>query len=282
MIMAAACSSGSPYGDTVDADVDSAWLLSHADAAGPTTDALVLANLDGGAPQGTAEGGADGGDASATGDGGGGPGTPVPDATAPPEASTDAPADATGGGEATPPACTLTSCGARSVCTGGQCVLARRVFVSSATYTGNLGGYSGADGTCQHLASKAGLGGAWMSWICDSTSCPADRFTPANDEYALLDGTVVAASYKGLVSGTLLHGIDEDEHGQPVGGGTTETWTATNPDGTFAGDGCYDFSSGSHGAPIVVVGVAGNTDATWTSVYLQYCDRTDHLYCVEQ
>jgi hypothetical protein len=160
-------------------------------------------------------------------------------------------------------------------------VLAQRVFLSSSTYTGNLGGHAGADAFCQQRATTAGLGGTWMAWISDSASSPSARFNHASDAYRLLDGTVVAASWSALVSGSLGHGIDLDESGHAPTG-TTEVWTATNPDGTLAGDGCSSFTSGSHSATTPVVGVAGNTNATWTDVYLQFCDRSDHVYCFEQ
>jgi hypothetical protein len=178
--------------------------------------------------------------------------------------------------------CTLNSCGARSVCVGGRCVPAARVFVSSATYPGNLGGVRGADATCQALAVASGLGGSWMAWISDDTTSPSIRFTRSTAPYALVDGTVVASSWSALTSGRLGHGVDHDENDRRVGGVTTEAWTATNTDGTSNGGGCKEFTSSSHYAPYVVVGVSGNTDATWTNVYLQFCDRTDHLYCFEQ
>ena len=271
-MLAAACTTGGPYQDTVDADVDAAWKLPHADAAQPTLDAIVLGDPDAPNNRNTP---LEAGESSATSDAG------APDATQPsPEASTDAQPDA--GDAKAPGSCTLTSCGTRAVCAGGSCVLARRVFVSAATFPADFGGFSGADVTCQHLALAAGLGGVWMAWVSDVASSPSQRFNRASYEYALLDGTVVAPSYTGLVSGTLAHAIDLDEHGAAVTSSTTEVWTATNPDGTLQADGCESFTVTWKGAPNVEVGVAGNADATWTAVYQQFCNRSDHLYCVEQ
>ena len=228
------------------------------------------------------------GDSPAEGSGDEPIGSPAPESGPPDggqDASIDVPveaaADADAAIDAGPPPCTLTSCGARAVCVAGQCLPAHRVFLSSATYTGNLGGHAGADATCQQLAAAAGLGGTWMAWISDSASSPSARFHQASDAYRLLDGSVVAASWSALVSGSLGHAIDRDEGGHPPTG-TTEVWTATNPDGTLAGDGCSSFTSGNHSAPTPAVGVAENTNATWTDVYLQFCDRSDHVYCFEQ
>jgi hypothetical protein len=192
-------------------------------------------------------------------------------ADGPPEASQDS---ATG--------CSITSCGAQSVCVGGVCTAARRVFVSSAIYSGNLGGYGGADDKCGTIAAGAGLGGAWKAWISVSASSPSARFTKATTEYRLLDGTIVAASWTALTSGTLAHGITLDEAGKPLSNTTTEVWTATTSNGTLYTDGCTSFGSALNGAPYAAVGISGKSDATWTEVYTQYCDRLVHLYCFEQ
>lgn len=216
---------------------------------------------------------------------------PTPADSAPAEAAIDAAAGdapATGpepGPEAAPPdvaaGCTPTSCGARGLCLSGNCVLARRVFVASGTFSGALGGASGADTTCQQVADAANLGGTWMSWISDGTSCPSGRFTEANYAYRLLDGTIIANDWNALVSGTLANPINRDENGNLVTG-NVEVWTATNPDGTLNAVGCNGFTSGNHGDNTPAVGIAGNTNGSWTDVYLQFCDRTDHLYCFEQ
>jgi hypothetical protein len=175
--------------------------------------------------------------------------------------------------------CTLTSCGARSVCATGGCVAARRAFVSSTVVQAAFGGYAGADTKCQQLAVAAGLGGTWMAWVSDKNSSPSARFTQATVPYALVTGTVVAPSWSGLTSGTLAHGIDSDEYGQAVAG-TTEVWTATWTDGTLLGDGCSSFTAVS--SSTVEVGISGKSDSKWTDVYAQFCNRTVHLYCIEQ
>jgi hypothetical protein len=195
--------------------------------------------------------------------------------TSAPDAGADAAPEATA-------VCTPTSCGIRSVCmAGAACVSAQRVFVTSATYNAALGGYAGADSTCSGVASAAGLGGTWKAWISDSASCPSARFVHASRPYALLDGTVVASGWSALTSGSLANGIARDEAGNLVSG-NVEVWTATNPDGTFAGDGCSSFSSSSHSAPFAAGGIAGDSKGSWTDVYLQFCDRDVRLYCFEQ
>ena len=43
----------------------------------------------------------------------------------------------------------------------------RVVFVSSATFTGGLGGVPAADQTCSDLAVAAGLVGTYRAWLSD-------------------------------------------------------------------------------------------------------------------
>jgi len=45
----------------------------------------------------------------------------------------------------------------------------KRMFITSSTYTGNLGGVSGANSKCQTAANNASLGGTWKAFISDST-----------------------------------------------------------------------------------------------------------------
>jgi len=44
----------------------------------------------------------------------------------------------------------------------------KKVFVSSQTYVGNLGGVAGADSLCQGLATAAGLTGTFKAFLSDS------------------------------------------------------------------------------------------------------------------
>lgn len=52
----------------------------------------------------------------------------------------------------------------------------KTVFVTSQTYTGNLGGLAGADAQCNLLAKAAGLEGSYLAWLSDATESPSTRF----------------------------------------------------------------------------------------------------------
>jgi len=58
-----------------------------------------------------------------------------------------------------------------------------RVFVTSSSWNGNLGGLSGAGAKCQQAADAAGLGGTWVAWLSDSTYDAKDRIPDTNVEH---------------------------------------------------------------------------------------------------
>ncbi len=133
------------------------------------------------------------------------------------------------------------------------------VFTTSQTYTGNLGGLSGADAKCQALATQANLAGTYKAWLSDATGTPVTRFTHATVPYTLVDGTPIASDWTALVSGTLQHAIDEsessgtpgkDNSGLSLPNGVTLVWTSTKYDGTLvSGTTCQSWTSSSSSDP---------------------------------
>jgi hypothetical protein len=205
------------------------------------------------------------------------------DATA--DASDDAGLDAghdAGGTDAPPDGpCTLTSCGAKSVCIAGMCTPAYRVFVSSSTHDGTFGGAAGATAICGTLATTAGIGGAWRAWVSDNTTSPSAGFSQGAIDYRMLDGTVVATSWTAVVSGALSHAIDLDETGKAFTG-ATGVWTNTNTNGTpvtTTGNDCTNFTSNAGSG---VAGDCTSTSASWTFQAPGFCSPSLHLYCFEQ
>jgi hypothetical protein len=167
--------------------------------------------------------------------------------------------------------------------TGGPSGTSKTVFVSSVlTADAKFGSLAAADALCQSLADGATLGGTWKAWLSDQREWPATRFTHAAVPYRLRDGTIVANDWAALTSGTLAHAIDHDETGA-LATGVTEVWTGTNPDGTYEGDSCKNWTSNGPNPFVGSVGLFDSTDSTWTNVYLQFCDRTMlRVYCFEQ
>jgi hypothetical protein len=172
----------------------------------------------------------------------------------------------------------------------------KRVFVSSALYTGNLGGLAGADAKCQALADAAKLGGTYRAWLSDVKTNARTRLVHSTVPYVLVDGTVVASDWFALVSGSLDHAINKTESGgvPPMGtliclAGSPSVWTLTGTGGAVQGNyDCSGWMSGSissdAGSIEMVWGVADSKDSKWTAACTsQQCGpKTASLYCVEQ
>jgi hypothetical protein len=167
------------------------------------------------------------------------------------------------------------------------------IFVSSALYSGNLGGLSGADAKCQSLASAAGLTGTFKAWLSTTTTTASTRLTHGTKPYALVDHTVVANDWAGLTSGTLLHAINLTETGQAptpgtllCGNSSIPVWTYTNASGGKPGvtANCSNWTSTSD--QFAYGGTANATTSDWTahcSVSAStVCAETASLYCLQQ
>ncbi len=168
-------------------------------------------------------------------------------------------------------------------------ISSKKVFVSSAKYTGNLkgtaaNGLAGADNNCQRLAGVVpSLSGKnFKAWLSSSTIAARDRIIHSNLPYTLNDvlSTTVANNWNDLTDGTLQNPINKNENGVLVPQGNV--WTNTNPDGTISNLNddrtCRDWTSSSSS----IGSLFGTTavDSTWTSN--GPCSSFYYLYCFEQ
>ncbi len=159
----------------------------------------------------------------------------------------------------------------------------RTAFVSSQTYSGNLGGLSGADATCQALASNAGMLGTFKAWLSTSDGAsPASRFVASPNPYRRSDGLLLATSWTDGSDGTLNNPINRNELGVDVGTSTTAVWTNTSISGTANGaNDCADWTSAS----VSVSGSVGTStvsSSAWTTGGTKTCNSLARLYCIQQ
>lgn len=176
----------------------------------------------------------------------------------------------------------------------------KTVFVTSESYSGNLGGLDGADEKCQELAVYEDIDGIFKAWLSDDTgSSPAQsRFTHSEGDYVLVDGTVVAKGWIDLTDGSLSVPIDVDEKGNRQGG---SVWSATGVDGLLStsrglpvsgvNSACDNWSAvsvddggGGFTTSLGLVGFVDEVDSAWTGFgeVRSECDIVHRLYCFEQ
>lgn len=155
-----------------------------------------------------------------------------------------------------------------------------RVFVTSTTYNGNLGGLAGADAKCQERANAANLGGTWKAWLSDSSTSATTRLYHSEIPYKRLDGTIIANNWADLTDGSIQNKIMLSENQSFIQ--TAYSWTGTRANGeTDPNDpNCINWTSSTDN------GSYGNnyyTDNRWSIGGIGYpCAPLVHLYCFEQ
>ena len=164
----------------------------------------------------------------------------------------------------------------------------KKIFVTDATYNGNLGGFSGADDKCNSDGNKPSGGGTYKAMLVDGTNRRAcstancsggtgehiDWVLKPNTKYVRADGTneIFTTNANGIFEfGTLSNSISET---------TLFAWTALNNDWTSSTNNCQAWSSTSGGSR---VGAASSSTGNAINVTSQTCTTsTLRLYCVEQ
>jgi len=164
--------------------------------------------------------------------------------------------------------------------------LAKRVFVSEASVSPNLGGLTGADTLCTSLAQTAGLPGVYKAWLSDETTSAKNRLAHSSIPYARVDGVVVANNFADLTDGSLLAPINITQNSTPVRGLglTVLVWTGTTADGsTIAGRTCNNWTDATN-TFAATAGGPGSTNGSWTNTEELGCAGfgSRHLYCVQQ
>lgn len=178
------------------------------------------------------------------------------------------------------PACTAArACPTGQCCTGSGTCGACRVFITSATPTGAMGGLSGADAICQSLAAAAGLPGTYLAWLSDASSSPRSRFTQATVPYVLADGQAIADSWSDLTIGLGLNRLlNQTETGTALNDGIIDVWTNSTSQGFARAYHCEGWTS------TTTTGWFGNAESTnnWSDEGTRACGSGARLYCFQQ
>lgn len=162
----------------------------------------------------------------------------------------------------------------------------KRVFVTSATYTGvGVAGVAGADAKCAARATAAGLSGTYKAWIADSTaaSAPATRFTQPTIPYRMVNATArkVADNWTDLTNGNLDTGIVYNESGAFVN--NAAIWTNVQSNGTQHSSTAH-CSNWSANTSVPTIGYTGNISEGWTNsgAGVNCSTNNNRLLCFEQ
>lgn len=158
----------------------------------------------------------------------------------------------------------------------------KRVFVTSTTYSGNLGGVAGADAKCQLHADAAALGGTWKAWISSGSVNAIDRIADVGPWY-LVDRMTKVFNNKANLQTTPEFAIWADETGgAPSWSGMSSPWSGSDEAGRDSGWDCNGWTSALT-TDYATTGDA-STDQAWggaTSGPIE-CDFTGALICFEQ
>lgn len=170
----------------------------------------------------------------------------------------------------------------------------KRVFITSQTFTGNLGGLEGADAKCQNAADNAALGGEWKAWLSAGNRRDvtiAGRFSRHLGHYidptsSLFD--LVADPVYGDFPRSLHASISFDEFGNFISS-SFNVWTSTSTakvDSGFPEAKCRgtDGSAWTSESPDRSGHVGSNSSSSieWQDEGEQQCSQLKHLYCFEQ
>jgi hypothetical protein len=160
----------------------------------------------------------------------------------------------------------------------------KRIFVSSATYNGNMGGVAGANALCSGLATAALLPGTYRALIAGSASNLEDNIVLTKNTYDF-EGRFFAKDEYILGpygEAPAANAVGTDENGDPVAVGT-RVWTGSSALG-IAQDHCNNWGSalssdeGNYG----IVNYYQNS--FWKNIFdsVATCDQPNHIYCIQQ
>lgn len=150
------------------------------------------------------------------------------------------------------------------------------IFVTSTTYTGNLGGIAGADAYCAARATAAGLPETYKAVISTTASNASSRLTISGLVYNTV-GVKIADNSTDFWDGSFDTYVYADEFGVT---NSNYVWTGMNTNGTYINTRtCSDWTAtGSSGA----YGHAGSYSTSHLNAGNDSCTTAYSLYCISQ
>jgi hypothetical protein len=149
---------------------------------------------------------------------------------------------------------------------GGQ----TQIFATANAYSANLGGLSGADAVCMNEANNFGYAGTWKAVLSTSTVNASSRLTILYPVIYAGTSTTIAATNLWNTLSNLMPAY------------SSLAYTGSNPDGTWAGNSCNDWTddTGSYYGETGIVNGYANEWLTYEALPCNY--NSWFLYCVNQ
>ncbi len=179
------------------------------------------------------------------------------------------------------------------------------VFVSSQSYSANLGGIEGADNICAELAFEAGLDGEWVALIGTSEVNPKDRIqlpgVYTNTRGSKVSDNSFIDAWDEQFPYAIYRSVRYDEFGREVDPANPsaglEVWTGSDLNGITAKDDCgnpatcadwtlstaLDICNCEQGEePCAIVGDPFSNQSNWINQRTAGCGEEKHLYCIQR
>jgi hypothetical protein len=158
-----------------------------------------------------------------------------------------------------------------------------RVFVTSTTHNGNLGGLAGADSICQQLAQNAGLRRTYKAIMSDSVSSAVSRIVLMGGAILKLDesGASMTVDADGNLWNGIMSPLNRSQLGNSIASG--QVWTGTTSSGTTNSNpdaSCANWTDG-FGFFTALIGQIESLPG-WLDSGPASCDRTIRFYCISQ
>lgn len=171
----------------------------------------------------------------------------------------------------------------------------RLVFLTSESFTGNLGGLAGADKRCNELATASLLGGSFRAWLLVDGQTLDARFpefsgVPTAWNFTSMGNDLLAKSFQQLVSQGPAGPLGYTEQGEVAA--ERKVWTNITAAGLAAGGDCGQWTSEDGTALIGTSGfvpdegpeaLAWHQQRHWTdwNGLKDFCYKSHPLYCIQ-
>jgi hypothetical protein len=156
----------------------------------------------------------------------------------------------------------------------------KRVFVTSQTYSGALGGLDGADAYCQTSAREHGLSGTYRAWLSGGTTDAFDRVV-GDGPWVNTAGQEVFAS-KAAMREAPLADLRDEVGQEPVNIATVGAWSGSDAEGGHTGSDCAAWTDATDGAS-ASMGSTLAADPSWGGGDAPAkCSTKAPLICYEQ